>query len=118
MPNYNKKSRKITGKSVKPVPGAAATSYNVSRADLNLIGAEGTGLEITANGTSTILDLVKASALITELSAMTVDSEPDSEAPEHEAWAAEFEGLADIPANGAKIIVTGRFSIECWEEQV
>jgi len=118
MPNYNKKSRKITGKSIRPVPGAAATSYNVSRSELDLIGTEGTGLEITADGTSTILALVKASALITELSAMTIDSEPAAEAPEHDAWAAEFVGLADIPANGAKIIVSGRFTIECWEEQV
>jgi hypothetical protein len=118
VPNYNKKSRKITGKSIKAVPGAAAVNYNLTRAGLTLSGTGGEGLEITADGTSTILALIQASAMVSDISAMTIDSEPTEGTPEHEAWAAEFEGLATVPANGAKVIVQGKFTIECWEEQV
>ena len=117
MPNYNKRSRKITGKQVKPVPGAAASTYDYVRAELHLSGSSGEGLEITADGTSTILALVQASAVVSDLSSMSIDEEPTEGTPEHDAWLAEFEGLSEIPSNGAKIIVTGKINIECWEAQ-
>ena len=117
MPNYNKKSRKVTGKSVKAVPGASAATYDVVRADFSLSGSTGEGLEITADGSSTVLALIQGSAMVSDISSMTIDSEPDEGTPEHDIWAAEFEGLSHVPANGAKVIVHGKFTVECWEEQ-
>ena len=117
MPNYDKRGKRVLGKSIKAVPGAAATTYNKTSAELYLSGTGGEGLEITADGTSTILALLQASALVSEISGMTIDAEPTEDTPEHDAWSAQFDGLAHIPANGAKVIVTGKFSIQCWEEQ-